>query len=73
MLDLNENEETVDIYLMYTHQSSVLGSHTGSLHQQLLVSELHAIQSCNSLQKHQSLSVQFRRSDGEFSLSRSST
>lgn len=32
-----------------TYQSGVLRSHAGSLHQELLVSQLHAVQPSNSL------------------------
>lgn len=38
-----------------THQSGVLGAHAGSLHQELLVSQLHAVQPGNSLQRYQRL------------------
>lgn len=38
--------------LLDTHQGGVLGSHTGSLHQQLLVSQLHSVQSGDGLERH---------------------
>ena len=45
-----------------SHQSGVLGSHTGSLDQQLLVSELHAVQPRNGLETQHA----FRRGKSTF-------
>ena len=33
-----------------SYQSGILGPHAGSLHQQLLVSQLHAVQPCDRLE-----------------------
>lgn len=39
--------------VMDAHQSCILGSHAGSLHQELLVTKLHTIQPSYSLQRQQ--------------------
>lgn len=40
-----------ELCVIDAHQSCILGSHTGSLHQELLVTKLHTIQSSNGLQQ----------------------
>lgn len=39
------------VTVLDTHQSGVLGSHAGSLHQQLLVSQLHTVQPSDGLER----------------------